>query len=235
MTPPRRYTDAEKAAALDVLRAEGLAAAARHSGAAKSTIKAWAAAAGITPDDYATAAARSATERATAASAAARTAATVEKRATLAELLLDRNAQRAAELIADRLTEEADAAAKVADASARLDSAILALEVLNAPDDPDDPATPEERAARQAMRKDARQAVTDARLNLLALRAGRAKLPELVGVLTRAVHDHLRLLGDLDAVDDGAPFAITLTAPRPARQPLDVVTLDPDPQDAPTP
>lgn len=214
----RRYTDEQKATALEELKANGLAAAARQSGAAKSTVLAWAKAAGLDPALYAD---RSTDQnaKAAAASAAVRRTTMLANRAALADTLLGRLAPKAAELIAARLEEEATLAERLAADEERLEAAILALDALGQPDDPADPATVDERKVKAKMREEARERVKDATMMLRAHRDARVKVPELVGVLTRSVSDHLALEGDAEQVAGAEAFTVVITSPRPQRTP----------------
>lgn len=215
---PRRYTDEDRARALEVLQADGLAAAAAAIGCSKSTVSRWAEAAGI---DLAATAERSTEQKrqAAAASVAARAAKLVDRHAQLSDLLLERLAPQAAELIAERLEEDRRQAERIAEAEEHLDAAIAALAVIA--DVAEGADNPEEarRVAREE-RKGARERVLDARAVLEARRAGRVKVPELVGVLTRAVNDHLLLEGKAAEAADATPagFTVVLSAPRPDRR-----------------
>lgn len=222
-----RYSDDDRAAALEVLKAEGLPAAAASAGCSKSTIIRWARAAGLDPADYAE---RSTEQKrqAAAASVAARQARVVEERIALSDLLL-KLAPTAGALLLDRLEEDRRTAERVAAAEERLEVAIGALAACA---DPPEDATPEVRKTFAEARKDARAAVSDARLVLSAWRDSRAKVPELVGVVTRAVHDHLALEGEAaEAATTPAGFTVVLSAPRPDRRNRpEPVTLEAEPE-----
>lgn len=225
----RRYTAADKAAAIDVLKADGLTAAAKASGAAKSTVLRWAEAAGLDPSAFAD---RSTEQNARAARAAvaARRLTMTAQRVELSDTLIGSLAPKAAALIASRLDEEDRYTELILAAEERLELAVAGLLACG---DPPEDATPEVRKTFAEARKGARAAVADARLILDAYRTARAKLPELVGVLTRAVTDHLNLEGEAaDAAQATGSFMVTLTAPRPTRKaaPPGVVTLDPIPE-----
>lgn len=228
-----RYSDADKAEALEVLKADGLAAAARAVGCSKSTVIRWARAAGLDPADYAD---RSTTQnqQAARASVAARQAAMVDRRASLSDLILERITPRAAELLADRLDEEAEVAEQVKAAAERLE---LAIGFLDATAEEakalDENATTRQRRFLEEQRRQARADVDDAQAILKAHRAGRLRVPDLVGVITRGIHDHLALEGEAAEVADAAGFTVVLSAPRPNRRNRpDPVVLDPE--DTPT-
>lgn len=224
----RTYTAADKAAALKVLKAEGLPAASAASGASKSTVKRWADAAGIAPSEYAE---RSSEQnaRAAAASVAARRTAMLERRVELSDQLVGQLAPKAAAIILTRLDEDAELTRRLDDATEKLEAAIIALEVGGTP--PAD-ATPEQLKAYAAVRKQAAAAVKDAMLVRSAWSDARIDVRTLVGVLTRAIGDHLGLEGDVEELAAGAgAFTVVLTAPRPERGEAvpPIVTLDPDP------
>jgi transposase-like protein len=222
----KRYTDADRARAVEVLKADGLTAAAKAIGCAKATVLAWAKAADVDPSDYADRSTDQNT-RAAVAAVAARRATMVKNRAALSDELIGKLAPKAAALIADRLDEEARYAELIAEAEERLELAVIGLLACG---DPPEDADVDTRKTFAEARKTARAAVADARLILDAYRSGRVKVPELVGVLTRSVTDHLALEGEAqDAAAASGSFAVTITAPRPPRRAPapGVVTLDP--------
>lgn len=212
---PRAYTDADKTTAIETLKTDGLAAAARTSGASKSTVIRWARAAGLNPADYANRSTAQ-NEAAAVAAVAARKLATIERRGRISDLLIGDLAPKAIAAIDRRLDEEAELDALVADAQTSLYNATVALEVLSAPPDPKDPLGPEERNAIAAARIDAREAVKSAALVLRTFQQARTKVPELVGVFTRSINDHLALDGDAaDQAAASGTFTLIFTAPRP--------------------
>lgn len=228
---PRTYTAEQKAAALEVLKVDGLAAAARSAGASKSSVIRWARAAGLDPADYAD---RSTEQNAKAAAAAvaARRATMLEHRAGLSDRLVGELAPKAAAILLNRLDEDAELTDKVNAATEALELAIAALEVAGTPDED---ATPEQLKTFAAARKQAVAAVKDAMLVRRAWADARVDVRTLVGVLTRAIGDHLNLEGDLEPLEGGAgSFTVVLTAPRPERGEAvpELVTLPPEPQDA---
>lgn len=217
-----RYTDADKAAALEVLKAEGLPAAAKSAGCSKSTIIRWAKAAGLDPSAYA----ERSTEQnkaAAAASVASRRRAMVDRRIAISDLLLEQLAPEAAAILADRLAEERATTELVKGAAERLELAITGLGaivgLIEEAKAEGSTVSAEQLANLEEQRKAARAHVTDAKVILEAHRAGRIKVPELVGVLTRAIADHLTLEGDAEAAaaHDGTGFTVILSAPRPNR------------------
>lgn len=227
-TPKRRtYTADDKAAALEVLKAEGLSAAARSAGCSKSTVIRWARAAGLDPADYADRSTAQ-NEAAAAASVAARRVTMLERRAELSDLLLDSLAPKAAAIIAGRLDEDAELTRRLDDATTKLEAAIMALEVAGTP--PKDAGT-DELKRYAALRKEATAAVKDAMLVRSAWSDARIDVRTLVGVLTRALGDHLALEGEAAAVaaqDNVDGLVVVFTAPRPDRKaPADVITLEP--------
>lgn len=139
-------------------------------------------------------------------------------RAELSDTLLHRLSAVAVERLLQRLGEELEGDARVGEARRALDEAVLALEALNAADD-GDAGDAELVKVKKELRASARQRVTDARLVLGAYREGRIPVRELVGVLTRAVGDHLALEGQAQAVpppiilEFGAPLPLAI-APR---------------------
>lgn len=222
-----RYTDADKAKALEVLKAEGLTAAAKSSGASKSTVLRWARAAGLDPADYADRSTEQ-NRQAAEASAAARRRTMLENRAKVSDLLLERLAPKSAAILADRLDEDAELTDRLRDAETKLEMAIIALEACGTPPEG---ADIEERKRYADARKQARAAVQDAMLIRRAWADSRIAIRDLVGILTRALGDHLSLEGEAAAAaaaDTDAGLVVVFTAPRPDRKrPADVITLEP--------
>lgn len=182
---------------------------------------------GALPDPAAAVAAertRLADKRAKAAEV--RSAKMAEGRSELAEVLLDRLSRLAAAQLVARLEEQAGTAERVALAEQALDDAVTALEALGAPDDVADPATPEERKAKAELRKGARERVSDARLVLAAYREGRIPVPALVGVLTRAVSDHLALEGKAADLPGAGAIVLEFGAPLPDPVPPKIWTQE---------
>lgn len=154
-----------------------------------------------------------------AAASEARAEQMAEARTDLADLLLRQLGRLAAAALVVRLEEQAGAAERVALAEQALDDAVVGLEALAAPDDAGDPATPEEKATKAELRKAARERVSDARLVLAAYREGRIPVPALVGVLTRAVGDHLALEGKASALPGAGAIVVEFGAPLPDATP----------------
>lgn len=232
-SPKRRtYTDKQVAAALDVLKEKGLSAAAASAGCSKSSIIRWAKAAGLDPAEYAD---RSTEQnaKAAAASVAARRAAMLDRRAGLSDQLLGELAPKAATILLGRLEEDEELTRRLDDATTKLEAAIIGLEVAGSPPEG---ADKDELKRYAEARKQAVAAVRDAMLVRRAWDDARVDVRTLVGVLTRAIGDHLNLEGDLEDLATGAgAFTIVLTAPRPQRggEPIpDVVTLEPEEADA---
>ena len=137
----------------------------------------------------------------------------------LSDLLLHELGPTSARRILARLAEDLELEAKVAEARQALDDAVLALEVLNAPDDAGDPDTPEAAKLKQELRRDARARLQDARLILAAYAGARIPVRTLVGILSRAVVDHLSLESQTPALPPQVilEFGASLPSPTPPR------------------
>lgn len=152
-----------------------------------------------------------------------------EARTQLSDLLLGGVTVKAAEQIAERLAEEEERKARLAEAEERLDAALAWLEALTPAPDPqsaaeavDEQLSPLERELRDlsdkaltALRKDARSAVQTARLIVEARRGARLDVRDLVGVLTRGLADHLALegIGADDELDPSERVIVELAVP----------------------
>lgn len=145
----------------------------------------------------------------------ARRAQLLEQRAELSALLVDRLSRPALELIAHRLEEATTDEQLVADARQRYLDAV-AVERMAA----DEGEEERKRAS----------AVTRARLGDLKFAASmRLDVRDLVGVLTRSVHDHLALEGEASDEDRRGDLVVELAIPRPVAA-TDVVELEPEPE-----
>lgn len=167
-------------------------------------------------------------EEAAALARAARRETILTKRAGLSDDLLGRLSPAALELLVGRLEEQVDLAPLIAEDERRLEEAILGLEALSVADDAKDEATREERAVKSDLRRQARERVMDARLILAAHRDARIPVRDLVGVLTRAVADHLTLEGEATAGELAMPVPVIFTQPQADRRPPFIVQLGAD-------
>lgn len=199
-----------KAGALAILVADdgGLAKAAEYAGVSKSTVSRWAKAAGISPDQYG-----GEGRKQTADATAARMAAVVKDRGELDELLRQGLALPAARVIAQRL-QRVEADEELIEVARNRWKDAMAVEAQASDFGPD--------AVRQAS-----QATAKAKVDVLVAEAGTISTRDLVGILTRSVHDHLALNGE-DADVAPGEVSVVFTAPRPERRPLEVVQLPPE-------
>lgn len=224
--PRRRYTDADRQAVRDA-RAHGAtleeAAATIDPPCSVDTARRWCRGIEVVRTEP--------TEKQAEAAAAARDArraVILERRGQLSDDLLGRLSPAALALLLGRLEEQVDLAPLILEDERRLEDAILSLEALNADDDPKDPESREERAAKDQLRRSARQRVMDARLILAAHRDARIPVRDLVGVLTRSLADHLTLEGEAADAADRVPIPVIFTSPAPDRRTPIVVQLADD-------
>lgn len=205
MPPPRRWPDDVRARALVLLREHRNAAAARRQLAAelgedntpaRPTLIGWAKAAGVVLDLVEPTKA-AATETAT----AARTELDAIRRLDLSRVLRDRLARPAAELLAARIVEAEEDEELVRIARRRfLDAAKVEEQAAD--------LGPDAAAG-------ARRATTAARKDLETVLELRLDTRDLVGIVTRAVVDHLRLEDGLNGErdDDRAPITVIFDIP----------------------
>lgn len=199
---PSRWSDEQRAEALELYAAHGLTEAVRRSGVPRSTLHRWAQAAGAESGSREhshrqTRAARAATTAAHAAGRATfaeRLAHLADERADLAGRLLTDLAPDSAQLIARRLDRALEGDDLVADAAQRW-ADCLRLERLAADMGPD------------AVR-DAQEATRSARADLEAAERLALSTRDLLAVLDRSVAGYLALEGA--AADDRGAGAIVV-------------------------
>lgn len=220
--PGAGWPDEVRARALGLYRHHGgdlaatwrdLAALCESGGPSKSTLRRWLNAAEASGEQVPEARRRDDVE----AAVEARRAQLLEGRAELSAALIDRLSRPALELLAKRLEDAADDEVLVAEARERYLDAVK-LERMAAEYGDDE-------------RKSAGQ-VTKARLADLKFAASmRVDVRDLVGVLTRSVHDHLNLEGEASDDDRRGDLVVELAIPRPDGD-GDVVELAPDQEHA---
>lgn len=203
------------AAALETLVTEGLPAAAKFAGVSKSTVVRWARKAGITAEQYA----QRTDAKNTAEATRVRRETMLRERGELSDMLRNRLGLPAARVIAQRLERVESDEELIELARGRWKDA-MAVETQAADFGPD-------------AQLQARQATARAKVDVLVAEAGTISTRDLVGILTRAVHDHLALEGDAATEAQPGEVAVVFTAPRPARGPITVVQLNPDPEGIP--
>lgn len=224
--PGKAWDDAVVDRAIDVYRQTGGSLAAvkatlddecHPKGPSKGTIRRWLA--DVDPDTLPDPAD---TER-TAAATEERRRRTAKARGELAELLVDRLARPAAELLAGRLAEAVEDEELIAAARERYTDALKMERQASADFGPE-------------ARKDAAKVTKEARIDLKYAERRRPDVRELVGVLTRAVGDHLDLEGEEvereQVVGDLVVELVGIPRPDPAATDDDAVQVQPDPEEA---
>lgn len=216
----KRFTDAEKARAVDAFVNGGLSleAAAELIGCTPYSVRRWAKLAGV--DTGAVAANRDTTAEQTSAATAARLAKAAANRAELLDLIRGDITLTSAKLIARRLARAAADEELVELARQRWKDALL-VEAQASDFGP------------EAV-KDARVATARAKVDVMVAEASTPDVGDLSLILHRSVRDMLAIEGyEAERAEEDADGRITvvLTAPRPDRTPPVIIQLEPQEAD----
>lgn len=178
-------------------------------GPSKSTLRRWLDQAEDDGEDVPEARRRDQVE----AAVEARRAQLLEERADLSELLVRKLAQPAVHLLANRLEEAQEDERLVVETRARMLEALAFERQVGEDMGPD-------------ARKDAAKATKAARQDLELAERRRIPVRELVGVITRAVSDHLSLEGEEREEAATGDLVVELMVPRPDPEEQDEAAVD---------